>query len=160
MKLSMIAAVNEDNVIGKKGNLPWHIPEDLEYFKQITMGKPIVMGRKTFESIGRVLPGRIHIVLTRDDDWTHPGVLVARNMQHALAIVSDVPEVIIIGGQQVYTEALPYVSKLYLTEVQAKVEDPDAFFPPFNKNKWRATKLTMPAKPQKIPYRFIVYERP
>jgi len=160
MKLSIIAAVNADNVIGKQGALPWHIPEDLEYFKAVTMGKPILMGRKTFESIGRVLPGRIHIVLTRNPDWSHPGVLVARNMHHAIAIAEDVAEVIVIGGQQVYTDALPYVDKLYLTEVQTKVTDADAFFPAWNKNKWRATKVTMPAKPQKIPYRFIVYERP
>ena len=160
MKLSLIAAVNQDGVIGRNGRLPWHLPEDLEYFKRITMGKPIVMGRKTFESIGRVLPGRVNIVLTQQQDWSHPGVLVADSVASATALAGNCDELMVIGGQAAYEEALPLADKIYLTEVQLDVPDGDAFFPMWVKSDWKATSVTLPEKPDRIPYRFIVFERP
>ena len=160
MKLSLIAAVNQDGVIGKNGGLPWYLPEDLAYFKRITMGKPIVMGRKTFESIGRVLPGRVTIVLTRQQDWSHPGVLVADSVTSAIALAGSCDELMVVGGQAAYEEALPLADTIYLTEVQLDVPNGDAFFPMWVKSDWKATSVTNPENPNSIPYRFIVFERP
>lgn len=160
MKLSLIAAVNQDGVIGKNGGLPWHLPEDLAYFKRITMGKPIVMGRKTFESIGRVLPGRVTIVLTRQQDWSYPGVLVADSVTSAIALAGSCDELMVVGGQAAYEEALPLADTIYLTEVQLDVLNGDAFFPMWVKSDWKATSVTLPKNPNSIPYRFIVFERP
>lgn len=123
-----------NHAIGKDNKLLWHLPEDLKYFKRITMGKPIVMGRKTFESIGRPLPGRLNIVITRQEDWHHDGVRVAQSIEQALqiaeaqAFIDGIDEVMVIGGEQIYRAALPVAQTLYLTRVDADIEG-DAFFP-------------------------------
>ena len=132
--LSIIVAMANNHAIGKNNQLLWHLPEDLQYFKRITMGKPIVMGRKTFESIGRPLPGRLNIVITRQTDWQHNGVKVVHTIDDALAlaeaqsVIDGIDEVMVIGGAEIYRTALPDADRLYLTRVDADI-DGDAFFP-------------------------------
>ena len=113
MKIAMIAAVAENNAIGIDNKLPWYLPGDLRYFKAVTMGKPVVMGRKTFESLRKPLPGRTNIVMTRDSGWSHEGVKVVSNLDEAIAMaesvamIDGVTELMIIGGEQIYRQALP-----------------------------------------------------
>lgn len=138
MRVAMIAAVGINRVIGIDNELPWYIPEDLKYFRDTTMGKPIIMGRKTFESIGKPLDGRRNIVLTRDASWSFPGVCVARNVKDALALaqewfnterqLEDEPECMVIGGAEIYELFLPMAQVLYLTEVHLRPIG-DARFP-------------------------------
>jgi dihydrofolate reductase len=137
MILSLIVAVAENGVIGKDNRLPWHLPEDLRYFKQVTLGKPVVMGRKTFESIGRPLPGRSNIVVTGDPDWRAEGVLVAHSLEEALTLASG-EEVFVIGGARLFAEALPRAQRLYLTEIHRAYQG-DVRFPDWNRAEWRET---------------------
>ncbi len=142
MKLSMIVAQSENRVIGRNNKLPWNLPEDLRYFKQVTMGKPIIMGRKTYESIGRPLPGRLNIVITRSRDYARTGIEVVHSLDEALAQAASFCEIngqaeaLIIGGADLYAQALPLTQRLYLTQVHATVEG-DAFFPHLAGNAWR-----------------------
>ena len=135
--LAIIVAQSTNRVIGCNNQLPWRLPEDLKYFKRVTMGKPVIMGRKTFESIGRPLPGRTNIVVTRQVDWQAVGVIAANSLDEAIRLANDESpeEVMIIGGAQIYAEALPKVDKIYLTQVH-KVFDGDAWFPELPKQKW------------------------
>lgn len=164
MKISLIVAVSRNGVIGIDNQLPWHLPEDLKYFKSVTMGKPIIMGRKTFDSIGRPLPGRTNIVITRDSSWQVDGVEVARTLAQAMALgqlacaQADVDEAMVIGGEQIYRMTLPAADRLYLTEVQAEVEG-DAFFPEFDTKDWHQVSEQLPEVTDTHPYRFIVLER-
>lgn len=127
-KISMIAAMAKDRVIGKDNDMPWHMPADLAHFKKVTMGKPVIMGRKTFESIGRPLPGRTNIVITRDLNWQADGVEVAHSPELALQLVADLEEVMIIGGGNIYQQFLPNAVNLYLTFIDLEVEG-DTKFP-------------------------------
>lgn len=136
MRVSLIVAVAENGVIGRDGDLPWRIPADLGFFKQTTMGKPIIMGRKTWESIGRPLPGRTNIVLTRDRDFRAKDATVVTDLEAALAAAGDASEAMIIGGAQVYAMALPRASRIYLTEVHATPEG-DTRLPEFSRDDWR-----------------------
>ena len=138
MTISIIAAVSENNIIGNKGKLPWRLSDDLKNFKELTQGHAVIMGRKTFESIGKPLPDRINIVLTRDPDYQEEGVLTASNFQDALKIAEKMQddEVFIIGGQFVFNKALRYADKLYLTEVKGEV-DGDVEFPSWDKKEWK-----------------------
>lgn len=142
MLLSMIAAVAENGVIGADNQLPWHIPEDLKYFKQMTLGKPIIMGRKTFDSIVRPLPGRLNIVITRQPEWCADGVEVVTTLPAALAIAEDYcrqnacSEAMIVGGAGIYELALPQAQRLYLTEVHQQVAG-DTFFPALDAALWQ-----------------------
>jgi dihydrofolate reductase len=138
MRVSLIVAVARNGVIGRDGDLPWRIPADLRFFKQVTMGKPIVMGRKTFESIGRALPGRTNIVVTRDPDFNAADVRIARSLKDALAIAGDADEAMVIGGAQIYALALPRADRIYLTEVDA-APDGDVRFPVRDAAAWRET---------------------
>lgn len=139
--VSMIVAMAKNRVIGIENRLPWHIPEDLKYFKAVTMGKPIIMGRKTYESIGRPLPGRANIVVTRNSDYAPEGVMVVNNVIDALdcakkqAKAVGESEIFIIGGEQLYRESLPFAEKIYLTEVEIALEG-DAYFPIINPEEW------------------------
>ena len=141
MKLAIIVAQAENRVIGINNNLPWHLPEDLRYFKQVTMGKPIIMGRKTFESIGRPLPGRTNIVITRDGSYQPENVKVvnsleaARELAESICTIDGCDEAMIIGGAQIYEQALPMADRLYLTQVHAEVNG-DAWFPAFQPGDW------------------------
>jgi dihydrofolate reductase len=140
--LSIIVAMANNRAIGQDNKLLWHLPEDLKYFKRITMGKPMVMGRKTFESIGRPLPGRLNIVVTRQQDWQHDGVRVVHSIDEAMqlaeaqAMIDGIDEVMLIGGAELYKAALPKADKIYLTRVDADIEG-DAFFPEIDDAKWK-----------------------
>lgn len=127
-KISMIAAMAKDRVIGKDNDMPWHMPADLAHFKKVTMGKPVIMGRRTFESIGRPLPGRKNIVVTRNAAWSHEGVEVAASPQDAMLLVADVEEVMVIGGGNIYQQFLSQASCLHLTFIDLAVEG-DTKFP-------------------------------
>ena len=165
MQLSIIVAAAENGVIGRNNALPWHLSEDLQYFKRVTMGKPIVMGRKTFESIGRPLPGRTNIVISRNPEFSHEGVRVAASLASALEIAEDVAlidgtdEVMVIGGAQIYAEAFARAQRLYLTQVHAEVEG-DAYLPPIDWSRWleisRQHHAAIP--PNTYDYSFVVYE--
>lgn len=139
--ISMIAAIANNNVIGDGEKMPWHIPEDLKLFKQITTGKPVIMGRKTYESIGRPLPNRLNIVMTRDPNWTADGVLSAHSEDDALEKASqeDPDEICIIGGGHIYQQFLPRAERIYLTRI-GKNFNGNARFPEWNEQDWTLTK--------------------
>lgn len=166
MKLSMIVAVAENGVIGRNNALPWYLPNDLKYFKQTTMGKPVIMGRKTYESIGKPLPGRTNIVITRQSDYQPEGVKVvssveaARELAESVCLIDGQSEAMIMGGAEIYTLSLPHTDRLYLTEVHAAVEG-DAFFPDYDKSQWQETgREDFAAEgPNPYDYSFVVYER-
>ena len=127
MTITVLAAVGANLVIGRDGDMPWHLPEDLAHFKATTMGHTMVMGRKTYDAIGRALPGRRTIVITRQEGWHAPGVEVAHSLADALALAGPT-EVFVIGGGQVYREAMPFADQMMLTEIEQSPEG-DAFFP-------------------------------
>ncbi|MDW6001995.1 type 3 dihydrofolate reductase [Vibrio mangrovi] len=128
MVISMIAAMASNRVIGKENQMPWHLPADFAWFKRCTLGKPIIMGRKTFESIGRALPGRQNIVITRNHDFHAEGVDLADSFESALTLAAQAEEVMVIGGGSIYHTCLPMASRLYLTYIQAEI-DGDTQFP-------------------------------
>ena len=134
--LSLIVAAGENNEIGKGGKMPWHLPADLRHFKTITMGKPVIMGRRTYESIGKPLPGRRNIVVTRDKSWQAEGCDVVHSLPEALMLAAGAPEIILIGGGQLYREALARVQRIYLTRVHGEF-DADTFFPVLDMAQWR-----------------------
>jgi dihydrofolate reductase len=139
--LVLVLARARNGVIGNRGALPWHLPDDLKRFKRMTVGKPVIMGRKTFESIGKPLPGRQNIVLTRDPDWRAEGVTVVSNLAEAVAAAGLDPRaradgLMVIGGAQIYAEALPSATRIELTEVDADPEG-DTVMPPFDPARWR-----------------------
>ena len=138
--ISLIVAASTNNVIGAKGELPWRLSSDLKRFKALTMGKPIVMGRRTYESIGRPLPGRQNIVVTRNPDFVADGCDVVSSVDAAIQAASDAEEIMIIGGSHIYEAFLPRAHRIYLTRVQAEVEG-DAFLPEFNSNDWQETDI-------------------
>ena len=144
MKLAMIAAVAENSAIGINNKMPWYLPGDLRYFKAVTMGKPIIMGRKTFDALRKPLPGRTNIVITRDKTWSHEGVKVVHSLDDALALAENISlinghdEVMVIGGEQIYQMALPKADRLYLTRVHQSF-DGDAFFPELDNSQWQET---------------------
>jgi dihydrofolate reductase len=137
--ISIIVAASTNDVIGAQGDLPWRLSDDLKRFKGVTMGKPIVMGRKTWDSIGRPLPGRHNIVVTRQPDFSAEGCDVVASVEEAIAVAGDVDEIMVIGGSQIYELALPLAKRLYLTRVHAEVEG-DAFFPTIDETQWRLVK--------------------
>jgi dihydrofolate reductase len=136
MKVSMIVAASANNVIGADGGLPWRLSDDMRRFKEITMGKPMIMGRLTYESIGKALPGRRSIVLTRQADYEAAGVDVVSTPEAALQLVGNADEVMIIGGGKVYEQFLPMSDRIYLTRVHTEV-DGDTFFPEIGDDEWR-----------------------
>ena len=164
MKISLIVAVSRNGAIGLNNQLPWYLPEDLKYFKSVTMGKPLIMGRKTFDSIGRPLPGRANIVLTRDPQWTWAGVEVVQSVEQALVAgeiaceAADVDEIMVIGGEQIYRMTIDLADRIYLTQVDADVEG-DAFFPDIDLNNWSQTSVKLPEIIDKHPYQFLVLDR-
>jgi dihydrofolate reductase len=134
--ISFVLAMTRNRVIGRDNGLPWRLPADLKHFKSVTMGKPVLMGRKTFDSIGKVLPGRINLVVTRDPAWTAPGVVVAHSIDEALARVPEVEEVAGIGGAEVFKQLLPRANRIYLTRIHADIPG-DTCFPELNPTEWR-----------------------
>lgn len=135
MRISVIAAMSENRVIGQDKKMPWHLPADLRHFKEVTMGKPILMGRTTHESIGTVLPGRCNIVITRDPTYQAPGCVVVYTIEDALFAASYSQEIFVIGGEKLYRTMLPRAHRLYLTLVHQQFEG-DTFFPEVNFSDW------------------------
>ncbi|MDX1491041.1 MAG: dihydrofolate reductase [Pseudohongiellaceae bacterium] len=166
MKLALIWAMSQDRTIGRNNALPWYLPEDLKYFKRVTMGKPIVMGRKTFDSIGRPLPGRTNIVITRDESFKPEGVRVVHSLDEAIKIAEGVcliegaEEVVVIGGAQIYALTLPKADRLYMTQVHANI-DGDAWFPEFDISAWQeiAREDYAASGPNPYDYSFMVLEK-
>jgi len=158
MGLSLIVAMGRNRVIGVDNALPWHLSGDLKYFKATTFGKPIVMGRKTYDSIGRPLPGRLNIVISRDPAWRADGVTAVTSVEAALVAAGDAPEVMVIGGEQIYALALPLADKLYITEVDAAPHG-DAFFPPFGDGWQQSERQLEVAEPGQPSYQFVTWVR-
>ncbi|MBL0144956.1 MAG: dihydrofolate reductase [Chitinophagaceae bacterium] len=140
MKISLIVAAAENNSIGKNNQLLWHLPNDLKFFKNTTWGMPVIMGRKTFESVSKVLPGRFNIVITTQTNWSFEGVIVANSLQDALdkAATTNCNEAFIIGGGEIYRQCLPIATAVYLTKVHAVV-DGDTFFSELSETNWQLT---------------------
>ena len=157
-RINLIAALARNGTIGRDGQIPWHLPGEQAYFRKVTLGHPIVMGRKTWESIGKPLPGRRNIVVTRTNSAA-PGAEVAGSLQDALIRVADVPEVFVIGGAQLYAEGLRHAHRLLLTEIDADIAG-DTFFPAFDRSAWRETRREAVAAADGRPsYAFVIYER-
>ena len=135
MRTSLIVAISKNNVIGRDGQLPWHLSDDLKRFKRLTMGHHIVMGRKTYESIGRPLPGRTSVVITRQSDYRPEGVVVAHDIPAAFEVIENETETFIIGGAEIYRGTLSRVARIYLTTIDVEVAG-DAFFPPLARENW------------------------
>ena len=133
--ISFVVAMTPAHVIGRDNQLPWHIPADLAHFKRLTIGKPVVMGRRTFEFIGRVLPHRHNIVVTRDHSYVAEGCTIAHSAEGALSAAGSVPEIAVIGGAQIFQELLPQADILHVTYVHAEI-DGDTFFPPLSPDDW------------------------
>lgn len=158
--LSIIAAMAENRVIGRDNALPWRLPADLAHFKRLTMGKPVVMGRRTWESLPGLLPHRPHVVITRDRDYVADGASVVHGIDDAIALVGDVDEVMIIGGAQLYRQTLPLASRMYLTLVHDAVEG-DTLFPEFSPDDWREVAREAHEADERNPhdYTFLTLER-
>lgn len=155
--LSLIVAHAKNNVIGINNALPWHLPEDLKRFKALTMGHHIIMGRKTYESLGRLLPGRTTIIVTRNKDYKIAGALIAHNLQAALLLAAGDAEPFIIGGAELYVEGLKHANKLYITEVQADFAG-DAFFPNIS-NVWLEVSRQSHISVQGLAFDYVQYEK-
>ncbi|HHQ4711328.1 type 3 dihydrofolate reductase [Aeromonas veronii] len=162
MKISMIAAMAHDRVIGKDNQMPWHLPADLAHFKRVTLGKPVLMGRKTFESIGRPLPGRRNLVISRNPDYQAEGIEVVGSVEAALALLagSSVEELMVIGGGHLYAEMLPNADCLYLTRIDLAVEG-DTRFPAFDDGQWQRVDCESHPADEKNPhpYSFETWQR-
>jgi dihydrofolate reductase len=158
--LSLIVAVARNGVIGRDNKLPWHLPADLKHFKSVTMGKPVVMGRKTWESIGRPLPGRKNIVISRNPDFRAEGCEVVSSLDAALRVCAGAEEIFVIGGSQLYAEALNRASRLYVTRIEDDVAG-DTFFPAIDPAAWQivSSEIHAPDERNRLPFRFEMLER-
>ncbi|PKG85308.1 type 3 dihydrofolate reductase [Colwellia sp. 75C3] len=164
--LSMIVATADNNVIGKDNDMPWHLPADLAYFKKVTLGKPIIMGRKTFESIGRPLPSRRNIVISRDENYAAAGIDTVTSVEQALALVNGsngdvaVDEIMVIGGGAIYAHCLPTADRLYVTHINADI-DGDTQFPNYDDGSWEKVSSELRGADEKNVHQldFCVYDR-
>ncbi|MBI2651863.1 type 3 dihydrofolate reductase [Candidatus Woesearchaeota archaeon] len=136
MIISLIAAMGKNRIIGKNNSLPWRLPEDMKRFKQLTLGKPVVMGRKTFESIGKPLPNRTNIIITHDKNYKAEGCIIVHSVKEALKTAEGNKEVMIIGGEKIFREFLPIADRMYLTFIDEDFEG-DAYFPEYDKEEWK-----------------------
>lgn len=161
MNIILVAAHAQNRVIGKNNELVWRLPKDFKHFKDLTMGHPMIMGRKTFESLGKPLPGRTSIIITRDNQYQQESCVVVHSLQEAIEEAKKIDsEIYIIGGAQVYEQALPFATKMYLTEVKA-IPEGDAYFPEFSKQEWKETAREPFPKDDKHDYAFdfVTWER-
>lgn len=161
MQLAIISAVGANGVIGIENRLPWRLPEDLQYFKALTMGSPMLMGRKTFESLPGLLPGRRHLVVSRNADWKADGAEVFPSIEAAIAACSacaDLDKLFVIGGGEIYRQAFAYADTLYLTEVNLSPEG-DAYFPEFDRSLWQEISREAHRSAKDIEYAFVRYQR-
>lgn len=157
-RVYLVAAVAANGVIGGNGKLPWHLPEDLKHFKALTLGHPVIMGRKTWESLGKPLPGRENIVVTRSPGFKAPGACVASSLDAALALCTGEPVVFVIGGGELYAAALPVADVLALTEIRREFAG-DARFPAFDRSAWRETQRQPQTGANGLRFDFVLYER-
>ena len=164
LRLSILVAMAKNRVIGRDNRLPWHLPADLKHFKFLTMGQTIVMGRKTYESIGKPLPGRTNIVITRQTDYEIPGAIVVNSLQDALLVCEETRtpgnENFIIGGEELYRQTLKICQRMYITEIQSNF-DGDVFFPEFNPDEWEETQRDKHTAENdaNLEYHFVVLDR-
>ena len=154
----LVAAVAENGVIGANGKLPWRLPEDLQHFKRLTQGHPVIMGRKTWESIGKPLPNRTNIVVSRRSDFRAAGASVASSVEDALALCAGTDPIFVIGGSEVYRAALPYAAGLVLTRIHRSYEG-DARFPEIDPADWKESRREEHVAANGIPFDFVWYER-
>jgi len=160
MRRSLVVAVASNGVIGRDNQLPWKLPDDMAYFKRVTMGHPVVMGRRTYESIGKPLPGRLNIVVTHNRDFEAPGCTVVGSLDDAWKAAGDADEVSVIGGTTLFGETLPIADRIHLTEVLAAVPG-DTFFPAFDRSQWRESEVSRHAADDRhaYPFRIVVLDR-
>lgn len=160
--ISFVVAADEGNVIGKENKLPWHLPNDLKYFKNLTWGMPVLMGRKTFDSIGKLLPGRKNIVITRSQNWKHEGAAVVHSVADALSLAKEeaVKEIFVIGGAEIFNTAYEAATRIYLTRIHHRFEG-DVFLPAINQQEWHLVKEVHAAVDEKNAHAhsFQVWER-
>ena len=156
-KIYLVAAVASNGIIGKSGGMPWRLPEDLKHFKNLTLGHPVIMGRKTWEALGKALPGRENIVVTRQSGYEAPGAAVASSLDAALALCADEKVAFVIGGGELYTAALPVASGLVMTEIHRDY-DGDARFPPYYRSLWRETQRERHVAADGTKFDFVLYE--
>ena len=162
MIISLVVAAATNNAIGKDGKMPWHLPNDLKHFKNVTWGMPVVMGRKTFESVGKVLPGRKNIIITRQSGWTAEGTVAVQKIEDALFVAksTDAKEVMVIGGGEIYKALFNKANRIYLTRVEAEPEA-DTFFPALHPNEWHLVNQQLHEADEKNAYNysFQLWER-
>ena len=157
-RIFLIAAVAQNRVIGAHGKLPWHLPEDLKHFKNLTLGHPIIMGRRTWDSLGKPLPGRENIVISRKPGYEAPGASVASSVEAAVALCAGEPLAFVIGGAEIYAAALPLADGLVLTEIQKDYEG-DTHFPGWDRKAWRVSQKETHTAANGVRFDFVLYER-
>jgi len=156
-KIYLVAAVASNGVIGRNGRLPWHLPEDLKHFKRLTLGHPVIMGRRTWESLGRPLPGRENIVVTHRAGYDAPGAAVANSFEGALALCAGEPVAFVIGGRQLFAESLPLAAGLVMTEIQRDYEG-DTWFPDYDRSRWHESQRERHSASDGTKFDFVLYE--
>lgn len=156
-KVYLVAAVAKNGVIGKDGALPWQLPEDLRHFKRLTLGHPVIMGRRTWQSLGKPLPGRDNIVVTRRPGYEAPGAAVANSLAAALGLCTGEPVAFVIGGSGLFAESLPIAAGLVLTEIQRDFPG-DTWFPDYDRAKWRETQREAHTAADGMRFDFVLYE--
>ena len=159
--IALIAAMDANRLIGRNNQLPWRLPADLKHFRQVTFGKPVIMGRSTFESIGAPLEGRQNIVLTRDKTFRAEGCQVVYSLAAALETAAPAPEVMVMGGSQIYGQFLPMANRLYITRIEGRTFEGDAWFPEIDEQIWRVSERHTHLADEKNshPYTFLIYQR-
>ncbi len=157
-RIYLVAAVAENGVIGANGQLPWRLPEDLKHFRKLTLGHPVIMGRRTWESLGKPLPGRENIVISRRPGFEAPGASVASTLEAAIALCAGEPIAFVIGGAEIYAAALPLADGLVLTEIHEDYEG-DARFPDWDRHAWRAAQKETHTSTEGVRFDFVLYER-
>jgi dihydrofolate reductase len=157
-RIFLVAAVARNGVIGARGQLPWHLPEDLKHFKKLTLGHPVIMGRRTWESLPRALPGRENIVVTRSANRDMPGASVANSVAAAIALCAGEPIVFVIGGAGLFAETLPVADGLVLTEIERDYEG-DVYFPAWDRGAWREAQREKHTSAEGVPFSFVLYEK-
>ena len=159
-RIAFVVARDRRGLIGKDGHLPWRLPDDMRHVRALTVGKPLIMGRRTYESIGKPLPDRVSIVLTRDPAFKCDGCLVARTPDEALSLAGDAPEVIVFGGAGVFKDFLPRADRIYMTEVDTEAAG-DTYFPPLDPSEWREVDRQPHAADSRHPFafEFVTLER-
>ena len=156
-RVYLVAAVAAHGIIGAKGGMPWHLPEDLQHFKKLTLGHPVIMGRRTWESLRKALPGRDNIVVTRTAGYDALGAAVASSLEAALALCASEPVVFVIGGRQLFAESLPTAAGLMMTEIHRDYEG-DTWFPPFDRSRWKEAQREGHTSADGTKFDFVLYQ--